>query len=72
MVLKGLIDRIKISFCCKSKCSLNEVIEEINEGQEWVDTLEEDLKAIEAVVNGREQSAQSPLIARKEEPKKNI
>tara|TARA_B110000046_G_scaffold184097_1_gene221763 strand:- start:863 stop:1072 length:210 start_codon:yes stop_codon:yes gene_type:complete len=69
MVLKGLIDRIKISFCCKSKCSLNEVIEEINEGQEWVDTLEEDLKAIEAVVNGTQQS---PLIARKEEPKKNI
>lgn len=71
MVLKGLLDRIKITFCCKSKCSLNDVVEEINEGREWVDTLDEDLKAIEAVVNTYQQS---PLLARPrvEEPKKNI
>tara|TARA_R110001632_G_scaffold106698_2_gene216225 strand:- start:675 stop:893 length:219 start_codon:yes stop_codon:yes gene_type:complete len=46
MGLKDLLDRIKLSFCCKSKCSLNEVVEQINEGQEWVDELQEDLQDV--------------------------
>lgn len=41
MSLKSLIDRIKISFCCKSKCSLNEVAEKIDDVNEWIDELEE-------------------------------
>jgi len=69
MGLKALIDRIKISFCCKSKCSLNEVLENINEGQEWIDTLDDNLEAIETVVRGAQQS---PYIDRQEQPKKNI
>ena len=31
MSLKSLIERIKITFCCKSKCSLNEIAEHIED-----------------------------------------
>ena len=41
MGLKDLLDRIKLTFCCKSKCSLNEVAEKIDDVNEWIDELEE-------------------------------
>ena len=41
MGLKNLLDRIKLTFCCKSKCSLNEVAEKIDDVNEWIDELEE-------------------------------
>tara|TARA_R110002167_G_scaffold84455_4_gene229641 strand:+ start:1239 stop:1445 length:207 start_codon:yes stop_codon:yes gene_type:complete len=68
MVLKGLIDRIKISFCCKSKCSLNEIMEELNEGKEWIDTLEDNIDTVIETI----QEAQKVVADVEEEPKKNI
>lgn len=58
MGLKDLLDRIKLSFCCKSKCSLNEVVEQINEGQEWVDELQEDLQDVVSNIQ------QAPMITK--------
>jgi len=44
-MLGKLIERLRISFCCKSKCSLNDIsegleelndiVEELDEGVEW-------------------------------------
>tara|TARA_R110002167_G_scaffold83638_3_gene227046 strand:+ start:108 stop:245 length:138 start_codon:yes stop_codon:yes gene_type:complete len=41
MSLKSLIERIKISFCCKSKCSLNEIAEHIEDAADIVEELKE-------------------------------
>ena len=49
MSLKSLIERIKISFCCKSKCSLNEIaehIEDVGNVLEDVDDVLEELKEL--------------------------
>ncbi len=46
MGLKDLLDRIKLTFCCKSKCSLNEVVEKVDDANEWVDDIQDDIKQI--------------------------
>tara|TARA_R110002012_G_scaffold319814_1_gene541421 strand:+ start:473 stop:655 length:183 start_codon:yes stop_codon:yes gene_type:complete len=47
MGLKDLLDRIKLTFCCKSKCSLNEVVEKpLSDANEWVDDIQDDIKQI--------------------------
>jgi len=56
MGLKDLLDRIKLSFCCKSKCSLNEIVEQVDDVNEWVDTIQDDIKDVVAGVQ------QSPLV----------
>ena len=48
MGLKDLIDRIKLSFCCKSKCSINEANEFIDDLQDIVEDV------VEAVAVGAE------------------
>jgi len=65
MGLKTLLDRIKLSFCCKSKCSLNEVVEQINEGQEWVDDLQEDVQDVVSAVR------QAPLFNKQKDKQFN-
>ena len=50
MSLKSLIERIKISFCCKSKCSLNEISEHIEDIGDVLEELEDVLDDVSDVL----------------------
>jgi len=62
MGLKDLLDRIKLSFCCKSKCSINEVDDRLNDANEWIDDIQDDIQDVVSAVQ------QSPLV-RTQSPK---
>ncbi len=60
MGLKDLLDRIKLSFCCKSKCSINDVVEHVDDANEWVDDIQDDIQDVVSAVQ------QSPLRTKKQ------